>query len=56
VNKGTLSQEDLRRLLDAVDGRAACIIRTMLDSGLRRLELVGLDWADADLVVGIVAV
>jgi site-specific recombinase XerD len=50
-----LREDDLRRLLDTVKGtgfderRDNCIIRMLLDTGMRRGELAGLSVSDVDL-------
>jgi site-specific recombinase XerD len=54
-----LSEEDLRRLLSACDGKSfedrrdAAIIRLFIDSGMRRAELTGLHVDDLDLGLGV---
>ncbi len=50
------SKAEVRRLLEAGNGRMGPIIETFLYTGLRRDELTHLTWADVDLERGIVAV
>lgn len=51
-----LSQEEVRKLIEAGNGRMGPIIETLLYTGLRRGELTHLAWADVDLQRRIVAV
>jgi integrase len=44
-----LSKEEIRRLLDAGNGRLGPIIEVLLYTGLRRDELTHLTWSDVDL-------
>lgn len=55
--KRTLSEAEVSKLLSAGHSlRDACILRLLLDSGLRREELVALDWQDVDMAQGILTV
>ena len=51
-----LSKEEVRKLLEAGNGRMVPIVETLLYTGLRRDELTHLTWADVDLQRRIVAV
>ena len=51
-----LSKEEVRKLLEAGNGRMGPIMEVLLYTGLRRNELTHLTWADVDLQRRIVAV
>ena len=51
-----LSRDEVRKLLEAGNGRMRPIVETFLYTGLRRDELTHLTWADVDLQRRVVAV
>ena len=51
-----LSREDVRRVLTVCGTRDRALVMTLIDSGLRRGEALGLDWDDVDLHTGAVHV
>ena len=51
-----LSSDEVRKLLEAGNGRMRPIVETFLYTGLRRDELTNLTWADVDLQRRVVAV
>jgi integrase len=54
--KKLLRQEDLQRLLAAVDDQLQLLIKTAFVTGLRISELLGLQWQDVDLEHGTITV
>ncbi|MFV2044743.1 MAG: tyrosine-type recombinase/integrase, partial [Anaerolineales bacterium] len=51
-----LSREDVKRVLSVCGTRDRALVMTLIDSGLRRGETLGLDWDDVDLRTGAIHV
>lgn len=52
-----LSAEEVGRVLESCkDPREKAVILLMVDSGLRRAEVIGLNWGDVDMLSGLVRV
>jgi len=51
-----LSREDVKRVLGVCGTRDRALVMTLIDSGVRRGEVLALDWEDVDLRTGAIHV
>src|SRR6476660_5341341 len=51
-----LTAEQLKQVIKSCDVREKALVLFMADSGLRRAEVINLNWADIDMQSGLVAV